>query len=65
MSLPLSFADWMVELRRLADERDIGWVICADGAAHRQSFDAGLDPQEEITRLGDLCEWRGCGCGGG
>ena len=56
---------WFAELRRLAEQRDIAWMIQTDAATHRDAFAKGLSPDEEMTALTDMAEWRGCGCGGG
>lgn len=59
------FEDWMAELRRLADERGVSWLFSGDCAEQRASFEKGLSPEDELASFDVMCEWRGCGCGGG
>lgn len=59
------YADWLAEFTRLAREQDAEWLVPADASVRLGGFEAGLSPQEELTALKDMAEWRGCGCGGG
>jgi len=59
------FAAWMAELHRLAAAEEIGWVVDRSGVSHREAYDAGSTPLQEMVGLRDLAQWRGCGCGAG
>jgi hypothetical protein len=59
------FAIWLSELRRLAAEQELDWLFKGSCEAQRASFEKGISPAEELESLAPLCEWRGCGCGGG
>jgi len=59
------FAAWLAELHCLATAEEIAWVIDRSGASHREAFDAGHTPQQEMVGLRDMAQWRGCGCGAG
>lgn len=59
------FAAWLDELHRLADAEEIAWVVDRSGATHRQAYDTGSTPQQEMVTLRDMAQWRGCGCGAG
>jgi hypothetical protein len=61
---PPGYAAWLSELRRLAQERELEWLVCTGPNAHRAAFDQGLSPGEELGTLHDMSQWRGCGCGG-
>jgi len=58
------FDAWFEELRRLAQAQDLAWLIACEPDTHRDAFAKGLTPDEELTALKDMAEWRGCGCGG-
>ena len=60
-----SYASWLAELARLARDEELAWLVSSEPLAHRQAFDDGLSPYEELSALRDMSEWRGCGCGGG
>lgn len=60
-----AFAQWMAELRRLAEERGVAWLFRGDGTAQRSAFESGVSPSDELESYDAMCEWRGCGCGGG
>jgi hypothetical protein len=60
----VTFDSWMQTLRALAAERGLQWLMDDSGGTHRDGFDRGLSPDEELTALADMAEWRGCGCGG-
>ena len=60
----LSYASWLAELACVAKERELEWLVSVGSDIHRAAFDKGLSPDEELTALADMCEWRGCGCGG-
>ena len=62
---PMSFEAWFEALQHLAREQDVEWLIAREDDTHRSSFERGLSPDEELTALKDMSEWRGCGCGGG
>lgn len=59
------FAAWLGELHRQAVAEDIAWAVDRGGAIHREAFDAGHTPQQEMVALRDMAQWRGCGCGAG
>jgi hypothetical protein len=59
------FHAWLGELRRLAAEQELDWLFKGACEPQRVSFANGLSPAEELEALAPLCEWRGCGCGGG
>ncbi len=59
------FAAWLAELHRLAGAEEIDWVVDGSGATHREAFDAGHAPAQEMVGLRDMAQWRGCGCGAG
>lgn len=59
------FQEWFNELKRLAQEEDVLWVVDTSGKSHLESFRKGHLPSEEIQELQLIAEWRGCGCGGG
>ncbi len=61
----VDYASWYRQLRRLAAQRELDFLIATREGAHRDAFDKGLSPAEELAVLEDLAEWRGCGCGGG
>jgi hypothetical protein len=56
---------WPAEFSRLAFEQDASWLVPPDAAAPLSGYAAGLSPQEELSALKDMSEWRGCGRGGG
>ncbi len=58
------FPHWLAQLRALADERELGWLIGREDATHRAAYDAGLSADEHLCGLADMAQWRGCGCGG-
>jgi hypothetical protein len=60
-----SYDEWLARLQRRAADRGLEWAIGADPAAHRVAYDNGLSPDDELSALAELAEWRGCGCGGG
>ena len=60
-----AFERWFAEFGRLARERQLEWLVTAGAEPRRAAFDRGLSPDEELTALADMSEWRGCGCGGG
>jgi len=60
-----AFDRWFAQFARLARERELEWLVRAGSGPHRAAFDRGLSPEEELTALADMSEWRGCGCGGG
>ncbi len=59
------FAAWLAQLYRLAGAEEIAWVVDGSGRAHREAFDAGHTPAQEMVSLRDMAQWRGCGCGAG
>ncbi|MES2481317.1 MAG: hypothetical protein V4609_04895 [Pseudomonadota bacterium] len=59
------FAAWLAELHRLAVAEEIGWVVDRSGATHREAYDTGATPLQEMVNLRDMAQWRGCGCGAG
>ena len=61
----LSYESWLAELAYIAKERELEWLVSVGPDIHRAAFDRGMSPDEELTALGDMSEWRGCGCGGG
>ena len=61
----VSYESWLRELVRAAKERELEWLISVESGIHRAAFDKGLSPEEELSTLADMSEWRGCGCGGG
>jgi len=61
----ITFEAWLAELRQLAAERDLTWIVSATPENHRKGYDKGFTPEDELDALTDLAEWRGCGCGGG
>lgn len=56
---------WLADFNRLAIEQGASWLVPCEGAAPLAGYAAGLSPQEELSALKDMSEWRGCGCGGG
>jgi hypothetical protein len=60
----VTFESWMAAFTELARDRGLQWLVDATGGTHRDAFDRGLSPDEELTALADMAEWRGCGCGG-
>jgi hypothetical protein len=60
-----TYHSWLADLERLAQEVDLGWLVSPGSETHRASWQRGLRPEEELTALQDISEWRGCGCGGG
>ena len=60
-----TYENWIIELKRIAAKRDILWLVSEDTEAHRDAYDKGLSPGDELDVLEDISEWRGCGCGGG
>ncbi len=62
---PNTYAAWLAEFTRLAREQDAEWLIPADASLPLPGFATGATPQEELTALKEMAEWRGCGCGGG
>jgi hypothetical protein len=61
----LSYEQWLSRLLLLAKEQDLEWLVSGETAGHRDAFDRGLSPEEELSALKDMAQWRGCGCGGG
>lgn len=59
------YETWLSELQLRARERELEWMVCSTHGAHRAAYDSGLSPDEELSALADMAEWRGCGCGGG
>ena len=60
----LTYETWLHELKLLAEERELAWLISSAPENHRKGYDKGFSPEEELNALADLAEWRGCGCGG-
>lgn len=58
------YAAWLAEFTRLALEQELDWLVPSDPEVRRAAFEQGQSPQEELAALKDICEWRGCGCGG-
>jgi len=44
------FGDWYNDLLAMAIRHDMRWII-SDKESHRNSFDEGLTPAEELTQL--------------
>jgi len=67
MNTPLdrSYKSWTMQLQNLAAKRNLEWVVSTQSNAHRAAYESGLSPDEELTALADMSQWRGCGCGGG
>jgi len=61
----IPYSTWLAEFTRLAFEQDASWLVPPHGADPLSGYAAGLSPQEELSALKDMSEWRGCGCGGG
>jgi hypothetical protein len=59
-----SYKSWTMQLQKLAAERDLEWIVSTKPNAHRTAYESGLSPEEELTALSDMGQWRGCGCGG-
>lgn len=60
-----SYETWHRALRRLSVEQELEYLVSLEEGAHGDAFRSGLSPQEELSTLEDMAEWRGCGCGGG
>ena len=60
-----SYEAWFEEFQALAEAEDLAWLVSTTGKGHRQAFEQGDSPTEELMSLADMAEWRGCGCGGG
>ena len=60
-----SYESWLAEFTRIAMEQGLDWLVPSEPSARRAAFDKGLTPEEELTALKEVAEWRGCGCGGG
>lgn len=58
------FQHWLAQLRALARERELDWLIGRDAATHRAAYQAGLSADQQLCELADMAQWRGCGCGG-
>jgi hypothetical protein len=56
-----SYEEWFDEFKRLAIAEDLAWLVSSEGESHKNAFEQGDSPAEEL----DMAEWRGCGCGGG
>lgn len=56
---------WLAQLQALANERDLLWLVSPQTDAHHDAYSKGLTPEDELTALADMAQWRGCGCGGG
>lgn len=59
----VSYQCWLDELRALAVEADVQWLIGRDPMTHRRAFEQGLSAEEQLSSLLDMAQWRGCGCG--
>lgn len=64
VSLAVRFDHWRAEYRKLATERDLGWLAGRSAELLRAAFESGIEPLEELDMLASMAEWRGCGCGG-
>ena len=60
-----TFDDWFAELKNLAEEQGLAWALPCPTDSHRQAYENGRSPLDELTALADMAQWRGCGCGGG
>ena len=47
----MMFDEWFVELQRLAIERDLEYLLSPNPADHREGFDAGNSPDDELDEL--------------
>jgi hypothetical protein len=59
-----SYEAWLTRFKRLATQRDLAWIVSTEPDAHRAAYESGLTPDEELTALADMGQWRGCVCGG-
>lgn len=59
------FDQWMAQLRELAEERELQWLVSEPTIQLREAYDGGASPEDELAALAEMAEWRGCGCGGG
>jgi len=41
-------AAWHARLTKLAREKGVAWMICPDMETHREAFEDGLTPEEEL-----------------
>lgn len=60
-----TYEEWLQQLLEAARQHDCEWLITPSSPTHRKAFEEGLEPDEELSQLMDMAEWRGCGCGGG
>ena len=60
-----SYETWFAEFARIAQQRELAWLVSTEPDAHRTAFNEGLSPDDELAALERMSEWRGCGCGGG
>jgi len=61
----LSYDPGLQNWRALPKNGSSSGLVSVGSDIYRAAFDNGLSPDEELTALGDMSEWRGCGCGGG
>jgi hypothetical protein len=47
---PDEFSMWFICLKGHAEERGLGWLI-GDPESHRESFDEGVSPEDELSEL--------------
>lgn len=59
------FEEWFEELKTLATEQNLAWALPCATDSHREAYENGHSPLDELTKLADMAQWRGCGCGGG
>jgi len=60
---PKGFLSWYRELRQLARQNELQWLLSSSPAHHQTSYEKGFSPDEELAELEELAQWQGCGCG--
>lgn len=59
------FIIWYELLVKIADERELQWLVSNCPSEHLASYAKGISPEDEFAEIEELVQWRGCGCGGG
>lgn len=47
--MKLTFENWMKDLRHIAKERECEYLLSENDEDHREAFEGGLSPNDEIN----------------
>lgn len=60
-----AFIIWYELLVKIADEKELQWLVSSCPSEHLASYAKGISSEDEFAEIEELAQWRGCGCGGG